>query len=89
MDSLNQPAMNEAMRNSCKTGCAEGPGYATPLDAMRGPREKLLYIPCVYTGTGRGKPDYLATIDCNPDSSNYGKVSLMQPWLVTRAKTSM
>ena len=54
-------------------GCAGGPGYATPLDAMKGPREKLLYIPCIYSGTG--KPDYLATVDCDPASANYGKVS--------------
>ena len=54
-------------------GCAEGPGDATPLDAMKGPQEKLLYVPCIYTGTG--KPDYLATINCDPDSPKYGKVS--------------
>ena len=51
-----------------------GPGYATPLDAMKGPREKLLYIPCIYRGTATKKPDYLATIDCDPDSPNCGKV---------------
>ena len=56
------------------SGCARGPGYETPLAAMKGPREKLLYIPCIRTGSG--KPDYLATIDCDPDSPHYGKVSL-------------
>ena len=58
-------------------GCDDcsGPGYATPLDAMKGPREKLLYVPCIYTGTSTKKPDYLATIDCDPASTNYGKVS--------------
>ena len=64
------------MNGDCNNNCAGGPGYATPLDAMRGEREKLLYIPCIYTGTGQGKPDYLATIDCDPSSSKYGKVSL-------------
>jgi len=55
-----------------------GPGYATPLDAMkRGPREKLLYIQCIYTNTSIKKPDFLATIDCDPASSNYGKVRLV------------
>ena len=32
----------------CNTG---GPGYATPLEAMSGPREALIYVTCVYTGT--------------------------------------
>ena len=63
----------DAAMNGC-SGCTEGPGYATPLDAMKGPREKLLYVPCIYAGTG--KPDYLATIDCDPDSPNYRTVSL-------------
>ena len=53
-----------------------GPGYATPLEAMtKGPREKLLYIPCIYRGTETKKPDYLATIDCDPQSPEYGKAS--------------
>lgn len=51
-----------------------GPGYATPLEAMNGPREELLYIPCIYRSTETKKPDYLATIDCNPSSPDYGKV---------------
>lgn len=30
---------------------AKGPGYATPLEAMeKGPREKLVYVTCVYNG---------------------------------------
>jgi methanethiol oxidase len=37
-------------------------------------REKLLYVTCVYTGTAVKQPDYLATIDADPDSTNYGKV---------------
>ena len=41
---------------------------------MKGPREKLLYVPCIYTGSGKNKPDYLATVDCNPQSKDYGKV---------------
>ena len=57
-------------------GCGCGPGYATPIDAMKnGPREKLLYIPCLYTNTGVNKPDYLATIDCDPSSPTCGKVT--------------
>ena len=34
---------------SCCHG-AKGPGYATPLAAMAGPRESLLYVTCVYSG---------------------------------------
>ncbi|KAK7838062.1 selenium-binding protein 1 [Quercus suber] len=55
----------------CNTG---GPGYATPLEAMSGPREALIYVTCVYTGTGREKPDYLATVDIDPSSPTYSKV---------------
>ena len=29
-------------------GGRTGPGYATPRDAMKAPKEKLLYIPCIY-----------------------------------------
>ena len=42
---------------------------------MKGPREKLLYIPCIYTPEAN-KPDYLATIDCDPSSEHCGKVSV-------------
>ncbi|KAF9606196.1 hypothetical protein IFM89_023651 [Coptis chinensis] len=54
--------------------CKNGPGYATPLDAMSGPKEALLYVTCVYSGTGREKPDYLATVDVDPNSPTYSKV---------------
>lgn len=29
---------------------ATGPGYASPREAMAGPREALIYVTCVYTG---------------------------------------
>ena len=54
--------------------CCNGPGYATPLAAMKGPREKLVYLPCIYTSTGIKKPDYVATVDVDPQSPDYGKV---------------
>ncbi|KAH6816245.1 selenium-binding protein 2 [Perilla frutescens var. frutescens] len=54
--------------------CNKGPGYATPLEAMSGPRETLIYVNCVYNGTGREKPDYLATVDVDPSSSTYSRV---------------
>lgn len=51
-----------------------GPGYASPTEAMRAPCEKLLYTIAIYTGTGIQKPDYLATIDADPDSPRYSEV---------------
>ena len=60
----------------CSEGhCACGPGYATPLDAMKGSRETLVYLPCIHTNTGIDKPDYLATVDVNPRSKTYSKVN--------------
>lgn len=41
------PVGNGGGRGCCKPG----PGYATPLSAMSGPREKLIYVTAVYTGT--------------------------------------
>ena len=38
------------MGENKKSCCSTGPGYATPLDAMVGPRESLIYVTCVYTG---------------------------------------
>ncbi|TXG72660.1 hypothetical protein EZV62_001239 [Acer yangbiense] len=53
--------------NGC---CNNGPGYATPLQAMSGPKEKLLYVTCVYSE----KPDYLGTMDVDPNSPTYSKI---------------
>jgi selenium-binding protein 1 len=44
------------------------------LEAMKGPREKIVYLPCIYNNTGIKKPDYLATVDVDPESPDYGKV---------------
>ena len=54
--------------------CACGPGYASPLDAMKGPREQIVYLPCIRTSPGVDKPDYLATVDVDPRSPTYSKV---------------
>ena len=51
-----------------------GPGYASPAEAMQAPREKLLYTVALYTGTGIEAPDYLATVDVDPDSDTYCQV---------------
>ncbi|GFG39320.1 hypothetical protein Cfor_02245, partial [Coptotermes formosanus] len=57
-------------------GSERGPGYKSPLDAMHnGPREKLLYIPCIQPAPQEThRPDYLATVDVDPDSPTYSKV---------------
>ena len=51
-----------------------GPGYASPLDAMQAPREKILYTIAIYVGTGIQAPDYLATIDADPTSKTFSQV---------------
>ena len=48
--------------------------YASPLAATKAPREKLLYTVALYVGTGVQQPDYLATIDVDPDSPTYSQV---------------
>lgn len=48
--------------------------YATPQAAMQSPRETLAYMPAIYAGTGTNKPDYLATVDVDPASPDYGQV---------------
>ncbi|KAL6009331.1 Selenocysteine insertion sequence-binding protein 2 [Asimina triloba] len=67
------PSSCVSKSSSCCDG-RKGPGYATPLEAMSGPRETLLYVTCVYNGTGKEKPDYLATVDVDPNSPSYSKV---------------
>jgi selenium-binding protein 1 len=51
-----------------------GPGFASPRDAIEADREKLLYVVGIYSGTKINRPDYLATVDVNPESSRYGQV---------------
>ena len=52
--------------------CGTGPGFATPRDAFRyATREKLVYIPCIVPSKDR--PDYLATVDIDPESPTFCK----------------
>ncbi|MDN5747285.1 MAG: selenium-binding family protein [Pseudonocardia sp.] len=51
-----------------------GPGYATPADAMMAEREKVGYTIALYVGTGVEEPDYLATVDLDPESPTYSQV---------------
>uniref|UniRef100_A0A8D0E6R7 Methanethiol oxidase n=1 Tax=Salvator merianae TaxID=96440 RepID=A0A8D0E6R7_SALMN len=59
----------------------QGPGYATPLDAMKAPREKLMYALCILTGTEAQHPDYLSTVDVDPKSPTYCQVIHRLPML--------
>jgi len=52
-----------------------GPGYPTPLEAMKGPKEEIVYVICLNPDPkGNPKPDFLATVDVNPKSCHYSKV---------------
>jgi selenium-binding protein 1 len=51
-----------------------GPGYASPEAAMQAEPEKILYAIALYTGTGIEEPDYLATVDVDPNSPTYSQV---------------
>src|SRR5947207_1060293 len=48
--------------------------YATPAEAMQSPREPLAYVVATYAGTSVRQPDYLATIDVDPDSKTYSQI---------------
>ena len=48
--------------------------YASPLEAMKAPPEKLAYVTCTYAGTETNKPDYLATVDLDPKSKTYRQI---------------
>src|SRR5690554_5939222 len=55
-------------------GHACGPGYASPREAMAGPRERVMYTVAVRAGPASGSPDYLATVDVDPASPTYSQV---------------
>lgn len=44
------------------------------MNIPKGPREEIVYLPCIYRNTEIQKPDYLATVDVNPKSPAYCKV---------------
>jgi selenium-binding protein 1 len=56
-----------------------GPGFATPADAMRAPREEVVYVAALHTGTGVEEPDFLATVDVDPGSGTYGSIVARTP----------
>src|SRR5215208_5683783 len=50
------------------------PGYASPEEAMKAEREKVLYTVALYVGTEVEQPDYLASVDVDPESPTYSRV---------------
>jgi methanethiol oxidase len=73
MDSQNN---GESMHNG---HACHGPGYASPAEAVKGPREKVLYTVALYDNTGKDTPGYLATIDADPSSPTYSQVISRTP----------
>jgi selenium-binding protein 1 len=48
--------------------------YATPQDAIHGPRETLAYVATLNVGTnGDRKPDSITVVDLDPESPTYGR----------------
>src|SRR3712207_1765438 len=47
--------------------------YPSPRMAMQAPKEELAYV-VVLNPDGNGRPDALAVMDANPDSSTHGRV---------------
>ncbi|PKU30436.1 selenium-binding protein 1-a-like [Limosa lapponica baueri] len=55
--------------------CKKGFFRCTKQDLCpKGPREEIVYLPCIYRNTGIEKPDYLATVDVDPKSPHYSQV---------------
>lgn len=38
--------------NTTNRACFAGPGSASPQEAIKAPREKVVYSICIYTGIG-------------------------------------
>jgi selenium-binding protein 1 len=57
-----------------------GPGYASPAEACKGPREKYLFITCPSSEPEKA-PDAIVSIDVDPNSETYGQAvsKLMMP----------
>uniref|UniRef100_A0AC34QKV2 Selenium-binding protein n=2 Tax=Panagrolaimus sp. JU765 TaxID=591449 RepID=A0AC34QKV2_9BILA len=60
----------EAVMVCEKSNC--GPGYASPADAIKGPKEKYMFVTCPCAKPEEG-PDVLAVIDVDPESETFCK----------------
>jgi len=48
--------------------------YASPAEAIKSPREQLMYVTALCVGIDDRRKDYLATVDVDPASPTYSKV---------------
>ncbi|MBI3839948.1 MAG: selenium-binding family protein [Planctomycetia bacterium] len=62
-----EPIVGPDSRSECRT-------YPSPQQAMLAPREKEVFVTALRVGINANQPDYLATVDADPDSHTYGKV---------------
>ena len=51
-----------------------GPGYASPQLAAEQPPEQFIYVAGLFEGTGIERPDFIAVIDVDPSSPQYGQI---------------
>jgi len=71
---ISSQLIHAEVKHSCCDG-QSGPGYSSPMDAfLHGPHERLLYVTCVRRKVVADKPDYLATVDVDPESPTYSQV---------------
>src|SRR5215207_6089841 len=66
--------VSDAHKTNHESRACCGPGYASPAEAMKAEREKVLYTVALYVGTEVEQPDYLATVDVDPESPTYSRV---------------
>jgi len=52
----------------------QGPGYASPEEARSQSAEELVYVACLYEGTGIEEPDFIAVVDTNRESDTYSEI---------------
>lgn len=64
-----------SLRHSQRCPChSSPPTIPTACFLPPGPREEIVYLPCIYRNTGIEAPDYLATVDVDPRSPQYCQV---------------
>ena len=51
-----------------------GPGYASPEVASQQPPESVVYVACLYEGTGIEEPDFIAVVDVDRDSDTFSQI---------------
>ncbi|HVA50111.1 MAG TPA: selenium-binding family protein [Pirellulales bacterium] len=60
--------------SKARSGAAGATTYASPAAAQASPREQSLFIAALYVGSDDKQPDYLATVDVDPQSPTYSQV---------------